>query len=92
MKFLRIAIIVATVWVLLTRGSKPIDAQEKDPSYPRTHIWSMHPVANVTVIDTAGVCLYIVPQSLGGLYGGGGSINTIAAVAKTQLPKGAGCQ
>jgi hypothetical protein len=42
--------------------------------------------ASVAVIDTEGVCLYIVRTFSSD--GGAG----IAAVPKTQLPKGTGCQ
>lgn len=40
---------------------------------------------NVKIIDTSGVCLYVVL----GNYDGAPAI---AAVPKTQLPQGAGCQ
>jgi hypothetical protein len=67
--------------------SSTAGAQEKDPSYPRS--WRMATgvgVPDVDIIETAGVCLYLVRS--GGHYGG----NAIAAVAKTQLPRGVGCQ
>lgn len=41
----------------------------------------------VRVIDTAGVCLYVLQRQYGE-----GSYAAIAAVPKTQLPNGAGCQ
>lgn len=41
-------------------------------------------IAVVHVIDTNGVCLYVTAGSSGG--------SAIAAVPKTQLPAGAGCQ
>lgn len=37
----------------------------------------------MTVIDTSGVCLYVIVTNQG---------PAIAAVPKTQLPQGAGCQ
>jgi hypothetical protein len=64
-------------------------AQEKDPSYPRSWRMKSGPSfldLDVDIIETAGVCLYLVKS--GGVYGG----YTIAAVAKTQLPRGVGCQ
>jgi hypothetical protein len=55
-------------------------AQEKDPSYPRTRTWSVAEThGNVYIVETAGVCLYLTSYA-------------VAAVPKTQLPKGAGCQ
>ena len=45
--------------------------------------WKYGPV-RVDVIDTEGVCLYVTRLA--------GKSSAIAAVPKTQLPKGAGCQ
>ena len=45
--------------------------------------WGTAGEVRVDVIDTEGVCLYV------SRYGGKSGI---AAVPKTQLPKGAGCQ
>lgn len=56
--------------------------QERDSAYPQTRMWNIADTS-VYVVDTAGVCLYIWNS-----YEKGG----IAAVPKTQLPKGAGCQ
>jgi hypothetical protein len=69
--------------------SSTAGAQEKDPSYPRSWRMKSGPSfldLDVDIIETAGVCLYLVKS--GGVYGG----YTIAAVAKTQLPRGVGCQ
>jgi hypothetical protein len=88
------------VGVTLTR----LVAQEKDPSYPQTRQWQIgslysngtYATGAVVVFDTAGVCLYVVTSRIDGVspFKGGseGQIHTIAAVPKTQLPKGAGCQ
>lgn len=56
--------------------------------------------AKVTVIDTEGVCLYVVTGHREKLHVNVSHADTIAlgvttaitAVPKTQLPKGAGCQ
>lgn len=58
-------------------------AQERDPAYHQTRSWTIGN-SNVYVIDTAGVCLYV--------YSGMGPRSGIAAVPKTQLPAGTGCQ
>ena len=60
------------------------NAPKGETAAPQPHImrsWLI--VDGVTVIDTSGVCLYVYSD-----YNRGG----IAAVPKTQLPKGAGCQ
>lgn len=59
-------------------------AQEKDSSYPPTRTWHMAlgsgwDTPSIEVVETAGVCLYLSREG-------------IAAVPRTQLPKGAGCQ
>jgi hypothetical protein len=76
-------------------------AQEHDAAYPQTRTWLAADFktwdsiygdtrkTQVFVIDTAGVCLYVLQADApqwDGVRGG------IAAVPKTQLPKGAGCQ
>lgn len=78
--------------------------QEHDPSYYKTQQWVLgsirvaesdwpdHPRMNlrIDVFDTAGVCVYVASSFI---YGHDtGPIGTIAAVPKTQLPPGAGCQ
>ena len=71
------------MWAVIAGGSAwlliKVDAQEKDPSYPRTRVWRIAETNNLYIVETAGVCIYWSPDGL-------------AAVPKTQLPKGAGCQ
>jgi hypothetical protein len=80
-----VSVAVGVTWIAERAGG----AQEKDPSYPRSWRMKSGPSfldLDVDIIETAGVCLYLVKS--GGVYGG----YTIAAVAKTQLPRGVGCQ
>ncbi len=74
-------------------------AQEHDPSYPQTRTWILS-VFNrqlgggewkhtVRVVDTAGVCLYILDSDAPSWES---TRSQMVAVPKTQLPKGAGCQ
>jgi hypothetical protein len=62
-------------------------SQEKDPSYPPTRTWEISEMQSqrVSVVDTAGVCLYVAWNTWDHSV-------AMAAVPKTQLPKGAGCQ
>lgn len=75
-----------------------VSAQER--SGPQTVVWQAVeipvsyatdgrsvPGTIVNVVDTAGVCLYI-SRPISNDWNG----PTIAAVPKTQLPKGTGCQ
>jgi hypothetical protein len=76
-----ILFIVAAVLTALV-----LHAQENDPSYPATRTWKIilpPGFYDVQVVETAGVCLYI---------GRTGEGSSIAAVPKTQLPPGKGCQ
>lgn len=41
---------------------------------------------HIQIIDTTGVCLYVYQASDSAIYG------SVAAIPKTQLPKGVGCQ
>jgi len=88
--------------VLFALGASIVSAaitdakQEHDATYPQTRIWKMADDighgADLSVVDTAGVCLYVTRQDS---YAGAGGTHialAIAAVPKTQLPKGAGCQ
>jgi hypothetical protein len=75
-------------------------AQEKDASYPPTRSWVLGSferwpgsvsgfVNQIRVVDTAGVCLYILESEQGSFEH---QRTQLVAVPKTQLPKGAGCQ
>jgi hypothetical protein len=62
-------------------------AQEKSPR--ATRMWNVATVngAAVSIIDTEGVCVYVAVPSWSREHS-----PAIAAVPKTQLPKGTGCQ
>lgn len=62
-----------------------LHAQERDASYPKTRSWRA--VGNILVVDMAGVCLYRVEETFGT-----NGFAAIAAVPKTALPPGTGCQ
>lgn len=49
----------------------------------QTRVWKIAETNTVWIIETEGVCLYVIRD--GGIAG-------IAAVPKTQLPPGVGCQ
>ena len=95
--------LVVTVFVILISGlllliscrhailERAVHAQEKSPR--QTRQWLAATIRgdnfiqndiDVHVIDTEGVCLYIARRS--------GTKVAIAAVPKTQLPSGTGCQ
>jgi len=79
-KHINWSLVLITTWLIIFTGlivAARNQAVEKTP-YHRTTEWELR--WNLKVIDTAGVCLYI--------YEGQG----IAAVPKTQLPPGVGCQ
>lgn len=87
--FVRLAIGLATISLFLAMLAIGI-AQEKPPRETRQWVLSrigdhIDTYQRVVAIDTDGVCLYVVTNEF--------SVETaIAAVPKTQLPKGAGCQ
>lgn len=56
-------------------------AQERDASYPPTRVWA---IGRIDIVDTAGVCLYVIDKFA--------DEAAIAAVPKTALPPGTGCQ
>jgi hypothetical protein len=75
-------------------------AQEKDSSYPPTRSWVLGSferwpgaasgfVNQIRIVDTAGVCLYILEAEQSSFVH---QRTQFVAVPKTQLPKGAGCQ
>lgn len=74
--------LTVAVWAAIVT-TLVLTAQEKDVSYPETRRWWIGRIsindAYVEVIDTAGVCLYVVETG-------------IAAVPKTQIAPGKGCQ
>jgi hypothetical protein len=84
--------VVATwlaVTALLIASLRGYYGQEKPVR--ETRMWKIADNVNgarVAVIDTEGVCLYVVT---GEVYAQG-TVPAVAAVPKTQLPKGTGCQ
>lgn len=81
---IRMALVFAVVAALTSPWSvnmlsRTVVAQKAERN---TQFWF---IDNVKVIDTSGVCLYVVLGSYDGAP-------AIAAVPKTQLPQGTGCQ
>lgn len=75
-----------------------VRAQEKDPAYPATRSWVLGTYDRlvnpdyknrIVVIDTAGVCLYLMEAAASNWAG---VQSQLVAVPKTQLLKGTGCQ
>jgi hypothetical protein len=88
---LSIGVLLGLVFLALTAKAQRLERER--PAHVTTH-WTVHELrggyqeSQVDVIDTAGVCLYVVrskaftrPTS-----------PAIAAVPKSQLPPGTGCQ
>lgn len=90
---LRVLMIVAA---LVLAGAAVADALQEKPARA-TRSWRAYELprgkagagADVDVVDTEGVCLYVVRGEQGEY---GVTPVAIAAVSKTQLPAGAGCQ
>ena len=86
---LRFLAMAAAVVCVVTMGivlwAQPVEVEWRE--YPKTRVWTITAERpydidmTVQVIDTAGVCLYITYDQ-----------GAIAAVPKTQLPVGRGCQ
>lgn len=71
-----------------------VHAQPAERAEDRTKQWTIpitknaYGTVSVHVLDTSGVCLYVVRDSTGMNENN----SAIAAVQKTQLPPGTGCQ
>lgn len=85
-RLIEILVVCFAVAIILVAAYAAVHGQERDASYPQTRYWAIDAkTAFVTVIDTAGVCLYVAAN-------GFGKVDAIATVPKTQLPTGTGCQ
>lgn len=92
MKEFHPAIVAIAIVICFCIGLKlaPLLAQERMPNYRPTRSWTITAVdgTRLSVVETAGVCIYISMH----FQASYADTVAMAAVPKTQLPMGAGCQ